>query len=111
MASNVIDFMSATAKFMAKDRPDLYQSNEEALDEISRVMDSMRDDENRVALFSSYAMFWLPDADGDEWILTRKIATVLTDNDGTAIAYGWTNGSGTLKYGVELPDVDDDMSL
>ena len=108
---NVIDFMKAGAEFLAKDRPDLYSSTEDALAELTHVMESMRDNDNKVALFSSYVMLWLPDNDGDEWILTRKIATVLTDNGGDAVAYGWTKDSGVLKYGVSLPDVDDDLHL
>lgn len=109
--TNVIDFMRANAEFMAKDRPDVYESTEEALAELTHVMETMRDEDNRVALFTSYVMLWLPDADGDEWILTRKVATVLTDNGGDAVAYGWTKDSGVLKHGVELPDVADDLSM
>lgn len=108
--SNVIDWLNATAEFMVKDRPDAYKTHSEAVEELSSMMDSMREYNNMTGLFSSYALIWIPDDDGEEWLLTRKLATVLLDFTGEdAVAYAYTKDSGVLKHGIEsLPDILDE---
>lgn len=118
MTTNTIDFLRESARFLAKDRPDVY-TEQSALSDLTEMMEHMREtDEPTWTSFASF-LFVKHVEDGDEgerveeWILTRKISSLaIFEPENEVSVFGHTDGSGTLKVGVDLPDpLDQDLDL
>src|SRR5690349_7285291 len=107
--TDAIKWMTETAKFMAKDRPDLYDDETEAFADLSKIYDAMADTEGPT--WTSWAGFNLVKHEEDgivEWDFTKKISTcAIFVDEGVCDVYGWTSKSGTIKHGVELPSPSD----
>lgn len=97
---NVIDFMKATADFMAEDRPDLY-TPESALDEMTQVMDALRagDQNFNVIMFASYVFIRIVDEGMEDFLFSKKISGLMLDHLEEKVGvYGFTED-------VNLPHV------
>jgi len=107
--TDVITWLTATSEYMAKDRPDLYESDKDAFDSLSVVFDEMSEIEGPT--WTSWAGFLLikhVEDDITEWEFSKKISTAaIFVDEGVCDVYGWTSKSGTVKHGVDLPAVDD----
>jgi hypothetical protein len=107
---NVIDWMRESAVFMAADRPDIYDTNG-AMGELDRLMNNLRDRQESIVLFSSYALVrFAPDDGEEEFMLLKKISSVNTYEDGMGevLLLSHTQGTNSLKTHVNLPSVIDD---
>lgn len=103
---SVIDWLRESAKFMADDRPDIYNF-ESALYDLSDAVEQLRTLDNgyitNTFLFTSYSLIRIADAEGvEEFILSRKLSsvTLFTPEDDCLVL------SHTDK--ISLPKVDDD---
>lgn len=76
---DVIDFIRESAKFIAKDRPDVYYNEAVAVEEISSVMDALRGKPYQFSCvsFTSYLMCRVIDEGIEEFTLTRKLAGLM----------------------------------
>lgn len=105
---NIIDWLRETARYMRADRPDLYESEEEALEDLSQIYHSLGDYD--YPCWSAWAGFFLHKWTEDgltEWTFTKKISeAAVFPEEGKIKVYGWTASSGTLKTGVNLPSPD-----
>src|SRR5919205_3688171 len=107
---NAIDFMRENSRFMVKARPDLYDDEQEALGDLVSNMDLMRDTlGSGMHTFTSFILIRFVDEDGtEEWEFALKISSMVSFTDEDRVwVYGHTADSGVLKYGVDLPAVDD----
>lgn len=106
---NVIDWMVKTSEFMAKDRPDLYRTAEDAFADLSEIHGRLAEIEG--PSWTAWGGFFLhkwEEDDSVEWLFTKKISeAVIFPSEGDALVTGWTKNSGTLKTGVDLPPVDE----
>ena len=90
---NVIDWLRATADYLVADRPDVYENQAEALNELMVAMDALREDDvPKVATisFSSYLLTRLEDEGLEEFILSRKAASLALfqpEGECTALAH------------------------
>ena len=106
--TNTIDWLVETAKFMAKDRPDVYSEVSEAVEELSGVIERLRDiniGPVSSMMFTSYVMTRIADDGVEEFLLSRKLSTLCIFEDEEVVT--------VLSYdaGINLPDVmevDDD---
>lgn len=78
---NVIDFIRETAIFMAADRPDVYDVPT-AVAELTVAIDSLReltdaDQPFAAIMFTSYLLARLEDDGVEEFILTRKLSSMI----------------------------------
>ena len=98
MKLSAIDFMRECSVFMHKDRPDLYETPEDALEDLDGCMNMLRDEDSNAYSFASFVLI-RNDEDGvEEWLLTRKIAVMaLFEQEGAVRVYGYTDM-------VDLPD-------
>lgn len=106
---NMIDWLDKTATYMAKDRPDIYDSVDDAFRDLSDIFDKMNAENGPlVTSFASFVLFKWVDDDIVEFVLTRKISsgTVFPD-EGVTQVFGYTKNSGTLAVGVDLPGPGD----
>lgn len=110
MTHNTIDFLRETAKFMAKDRPDVY-TEESALSELSGIMETMRSTNGPGwTTFASFMLFkhieeFDDNEDVEEWFFMRRISSLaFFPSEEEVQVFGYTKSSGTLKYGVDLLD-------
>lgn len=108
-----IDFLRETARYMAKDRPDIYDEPT-ALHDLSETMERMREiDGPTWTSFASYLLYkHVEDDVMEEWFFTRKITSmaIYEPENGKyepPLTLAHTRGSGTLTYDVVLPDVLD----
>lgn len=101
---NLIDFMRESAAFLSKDRPDVYPTEEVALSELSRLMDMIADGDQGWVSFTSYVLFRHEEDGVTDWELTRKLSScTLFQPEGECLVLSYTHGSGTMKYGIDLP--------
>jgi len=106
--SNVLDWLRASAEFMAKDRPDVFKSTADALNALISMKEKLDSVEDAAVV--STAGFELNRVFEDEGVvdyrLTRIIssATIFEQEDEVIVA-GWTKDSGTLSVGVDLPQL------
>lgn len=104
MELNVIDFIRESAEFLHTDRPDVYSSVEDAVTELTRCMDSIDGSDGGWISFTSYVLFRHEEDGMIEWNLTRKLSSVtLFEPEEECLVLGYTDNSGTLKYGINLP--------
>ena len=76
---NTIDFLRESAWFLTEDRPDLYD-HETAMEELDVAMTTLREEPERqfaCIMFSSYAMMRLYVEGVEEFILSRKLSSVI----------------------------------
>ena len=90
---NTIDFLRESATFLVADRPDVYD-HETAVEELSVAMDTLRESENTdrftCIMFTSYAMMRLYVDGVEEFILTRKLSSVLVfEEEAEVSAYSY----------------------
>lgn len=79
---DVIDFIRESAMFMAKDRPDVY-TPELAVRELTQAIEVLREHnlEYGCVMFTSYMMSRVMDDGVEEFLLTRKLSSVLVCED------------------------------
>lgn len=76
---DAIDFLRESARFLVADRPDVYDQDT-AVEELSVAMDSLREEWDRkfsCIMFTSYAMMRLYMEGVEEFVLTRKLSSVV----------------------------------
>lgn len=104
---NAIDFIRESAAYLVKDRPDLYDTPS-AVEELSTVIDWLREADIEpvsTAMFSSYVMTRIFDEGMEEFVLSRKLATlVICEADEHAAAWAYTDQ-------INLPDVSEDLDI
>lgn len=79
---NVIDFIRESAVFMSVDRPDIY-SPDLAVRELTEAIEVLRqaDKEYGCVMFTSYVLSRIFDDGVEEFLLTRKLSSVLVCED------------------------------
>lgn len=111
--ADVTDFLRESAVFMAKDRPDVWETPEQAFatlyewyNELSN-MDLTNWSGDASISSADFVLTRRPlDEDADAYELSRLVSGVyIFQDEQTADVRGWTEGSGTLKVGVNLPQV------
>lgn len=111
--ADVTDFLRESAVFMSKDRPDVWPTTEKAFDTLYAWYDELSSmdltDWSGDASISSadFVLTRRPlDEGADCFELSRLVSGVyIFSEEETADVRGWTEGSGTLKVGVNLPQV------
>lgn len=105
----MIDWLTKTAEYIAKDRPDLYDSVDEAFRELSDIFNLMNSENGPlITSFASFTLFKWVDDDVVEFMLTRKISSgTVFPSEGVTQVFGYTGNSGTLAVGVDLPGPGD----
>lgn len=101
---NVIDFIAQSAKYMAEDRADVYESEEDAIAELTLALDTLRQSESSqsMCIFSSYILMRFLEDGAEEVFLTKKLSSlVLFEEEEIFRAYGWVDG-------IQLDDPEDD---
>jgi len=103
---NVIDWLRETGDWMHRDRPDIYQSPTEAMLRLEDWMNSMRQHGPGSIETGGHALLYRIDDGVEDWTLTKKISTCeqFADEEVT-VAYSWTENSGTMTHGPNLPDI------
>lgn len=99
---NVIDFVRESATFMAKDRPDVYDEAGAAR-ELAQAMEILRESDLTYACvtFTSYMLARIMDDGVEEFLLTRKLASVLVcEEEQSCLVFGYTDA-------LSLPSVSD----
>lgn len=107
---NLIDWMRATSYWMQQDRPDLYPTAVDALNDLEDWMEKVRESAGTVSgVETGGFLLTHSDEDGaEEWQLSKVISScVIFQPENEVGAFSWTHGSGTMKIGVALPDVSD----
>lgn len=102
---NAIDWMRETAKFMAADRPDVYDQ-ETAVEELSVGMDALREaniEPFSCIMFTSYALMRIYMEGVEEFILTRKLSGL--------VLFEAEEEVGAFRYhaSIDLPDPVDSL--
>jgi hypothetical protein len=101
---NVIDFISQSAAYIAKERPDIYDSAAEAAGDLTTALDILREsgDPQGMCMFSGYALLRFLEDGVEEIFLSRKLASLaLFEEEEICRAYGWVEG-------IELDDPFDE---
>lgn len=71
---NVIDWFSASAEFMAKDRPDIY-TKESAMDDLTVAVEAARESDTNITVsFANYFLTRVFDDDMEEFVLSKKLS-------------------------------------
>lgn len=99
---NVIDFIRESATFMARDRPDVY-SPELAVRELTQAIEVLRQADSPVGcvMFTSYLLNRIDDDGVEEFLLTRKLSSVLVcEEESACLVFAFTDE-------VNLPSVND----
>ena len=101
---DVIEWLSANARFMVVDRPDVYDF-QTAIEELSVCLDLLRENDDRpvsTVSFTSYVLTRIVEDDVEEFILSRKMSGVML--------FGAEEECAAYSYHpqVDLPDVLDD---
>ena len=109
---NVIDFIRETAEFMANDRPDVY-SPELAVRELTQAIEVLRDSNLPVGcvMFTSYLLNRVLDDGVEEFLLTRKVSSVLVcEEEESCLVFGFTDEINLPNINHVGPDegLDDD---
>lgn len=107
---NVLDWMKGTAEFMRTDRPDLYETNTDALNDLESWMEAVRSQPSTVAGIETGGFILTHnDEDGvEEWQLSKIISTcAIYKEEEECLVLGWTKGSGSMKVNINLPDISD----
>lgn len=101
---NVIDFISQSAHFIYKDRPESYESVDEAIAELTLALDTLRTAEapHSTCIFSSYMLVRFVEDGVEEVFLTKKLSSlILFEEEEICRAYGWVDS-------IQLDDPEDD---
>ena len=103
---NAFDWVNKTAEFMHRDRPDVFKSVQDARSVLSAAYDSLACREG--SGWTSFAGFILHKHEEEdeviEFNLAKKISSIdLFPKDLSCSVHGWTETSGALKVGVDLP--------
>lgn len=95
---NVIDWFSASADFMAADRPDIY-TRESAMNDLTVAVEAARESDTNVTIsFASYFLTRVFDDDMEEFVLSKKLSGyTFIDNQINVYSY---------LGDVDLPPVD-----
>lgn len=99
---NVIDFIRESASFMAKDRPDIY-TPELAVMELDHAIEVLRGSGMTVGcvMFTSYVLNRVEEDGVEEFLLTRKLSSVLLcEEEDSCLVFGFTDA-------VLLPSIND----
>lgn len=102
---NLIDWMVESAAWMRRDRPDLYREYEDAFNDLERVVNELTSQDGPG--WTSWGGFFLHKWEEDgvvEWNLMKKVtsADVFIEENEINVS-SWTENSGTMTSGVELP--------
>jgi hypothetical protein len=100
---NMIDWLRATAEWMRKDRPDLFETNADALNALNDMVESVRisTGAREGVETGGYVLLRSEDDGVEDWTLSKKISSfVLFPEDDEAEAFGWVKE-------VDLPNVAD----
>lgn len=78
---NVIDFIRESSIFMSKDRPDIYPSAASAANELTSVIEALRQAEETTMfsciVFASYLLARIEQDGVEEFMLTRKLSSLI----------------------------------
>lgn len=108
---NLIDWMRATAEWMAADRPDAFDSAADALNQLELWMEQVRYDPIYLAgIESGGYLLTHSDEDGvEEWQLHKTITScAIFQPENEVLALGHTHGSQAISVHPGLPDVIED---
>jgi hypothetical protein len=97
---NTIDWLRETAKFMVADRPDVYDY-ETAVEELSVGMDTLREaniEPFSCIMFTSYALMRIYMEGVEEFILSRKLSSVVVFEAEHEV------GAYSYHFAIDLPD-------
>lgn len=109
---NVIDFIAQSARYIANERPNIYESASEAAHDLTTALDVLRDsgDPQGMCMFSGYALLRFEDDGVEEFFLTKKLASLaLFEEEEVCRAYGWVEGielDDPFDEGIDEPDED-----
>lgn len=101
---NTIDWLRESGKFLAFDRPDVYEGPAEAVAELSHIIERLRHiniEPVSSIMFTSYVMTRIVEDDVEEFLLSRKLSTLCIfpeEEVVTAISH---------DPRIDLPDVSD----
>lgn len=101
---NVIDFIRESAVYMARDRPDIYDAAL-AVRELTAAMDTLREADLAYGcvMFTSYLLSRVMDDGVEEFMLTRKISSVLVcEEESACLVFSYSPE-------VELPGINDEQ--
>lgn len=106
MSLNAIDFLRECANYLVEDRPDLYD-HDTAVAELSNAMEHLRQFNKPYGAisFSSYLMgrFW--DDNVEEFMLTRKLASlVFFEDEEECDVYSYTHDIEGLPHVLDIDD-------
>lgn len=105
---NAIDFLRECANFLVEDRGDIYD-HDSAVADLSHAMDTLRgfDKTYGAISFSSYIMCRFTDDGVEEFMLTRKLASLcFFEEEETCDVYSYTRRIDGLPH---VLDMDEDM--
>lgn len=103
---NTIDWLRETATFMVADRPDVYDY-ETAVEELSVAMDTLREASIKpfsALMFTSYALMRIYMEGVEEFILSRKLSSVIVFEQEAQV------GAYSYHPAIDLPDPVDSPS-
>lgn len=103
---NVIDFIRENATFMAKDRPDVY-TPDLAVRELTQAIEVLREHDlgYGCVMFTSYMLSRIVDDGVEEFLLTRKLSSVLVcEEENSCLVFAFTPE-------INLPDVNEAQDL
>lgn len=92
MKLNMIDWLRETAKFMAADSPDVYDSPEEAVSDLDQAMLLLRETGVNCFSFGPYVIIRGEEEGIEEFLLSRKVSIVaLFIPEEETRVYGYTD--------------------
>lgn len=101
-----VDWLVKSAEFMFRDRPDIFSSVEDAFEVLDAAYQNLGYyDGSGWQSFCGFILHKHVDEDDVvEYNLAKKISSIdIFPKDHEVSVQGWTEGSGTLKVGVDLP--------
>jgi hypothetical protein len=103
----VIDWLRESARFMARDRPDLFDEDT-AMQVLDKYMNQMRELPGAGATsFEDYMLLRYVEPGIEEWDLVRRLSSIVSFEDEDNVwVYSHTHDSDALALGVDLPAVE-----
>ena len=104
--TNTIDWLKANAEWMSAERPDIY-TPERAMEDLDRWMNYLRDSGGGGSCAcAGFLLEYMVDDGMETFTLARVVSTLdIFPEENAVNAFSWTEDSGTMKRGVDLPSV------
>jgi hypothetical protein len=103
--TNTIDWMRATAEWMAIERPDIY-TPERAMLDLDNWMEYLRKVGSGSCATAGFVLEYSHDDGMESFSLARVVSTLdIFPEENAVNAFSWTDNSGTMTRGVDLPSV------